>query len=207
MRVLSLDASTKTGWALFVDGKLADSGALTPVKVADFNVNDHETQKKPAYPYNIVDAALTIAREIREFLTRVAVRPDIVVVENTNKGKNRHTQRVLEFMHFCILMMLRELPQKMVYMDTSEWRKIVGLEATKEDKKQNAKLSAAKKAAKKKGVKLDKKALGIRGKINVKHRAVRMVNEKYGKNLKMKDNDQADAILMGEAYCRSHAGT
>ena len=39
-----------------------------------------------------------------------------------------------------------------------------------------------------------------RGKISKKHLAVRMVNDLYGKQLKLKDNDEADAILMGQAY-------
>jgi hypothetical protein len=47
----------------------------------------------------------------------------------------------------------------------------------------------------------DVKAGKKRGKISKKHLAVRMVNEKYGKKLKLKDNDEADAILMGQAYC------
>jgi len=200
MRVLSLDASTKSGWALFVDGKLTDSGALTPVKIEDFNVNK-DPQLSPHYPYNIFDGARQVSVLVHELLMKCSP-VDVVVVENTNKGKNRHTQRFLEFMHFCILGMLRSVKQPMVYMDTSEWRQIMGLAATKEDKKSNAKLSKAKRVALAAGVKLDKKTLGIKGKINVKHRAVRMVNEQYGKKLKMKDNDEADAILMGEAYCR-----
>jgi hypothetical protein len=198
MRVLALDASTKTGWALFVDGQLAESGALTPVKVVNFNVNDKETQHKPEYPYNIVTAAETVTKAVSALM--FTTKPDIVIVENTNKGKNRHTQRVLEFIHFCLLKEFQAATQLMLYMDTSEWRSIVGLWATKEDKKANAKLSKAKKAAADAGQKLDKKVLGIKGKVNKKHLAVRMVNEKYGKNLKQKDNDEADAILMGQAY-------
>ncbi len=183
MRVLALDASTKSGWALFVDGELTDSGALAPVKIEDFNVND-DPHKSPKYPYNIVDGAHKIARQVYDLVTGIAVRPDIVVIENTNKGRNRHTQRILEFMHFTILMMLRDLPMDMVYMDTSEWRSIIGLWMNKEDLKNNRDVKAGKK----------------RGKITKKHLAVRTVNARFGKKLKQKDNDEADAILMGQAY-------
>jgi len=198
MRVLALDASSKSGWALFVDGILTDSGALAPVKIDDFNVNK-DPHLSPLYPYNIFDGARQVSIVVHEQLMKCSPI-DVVVIENTNKGKNRHTQRFLEFMHFCILGMLRSVKQPMLYMDTSEWRKIVGLWTSKEDKKANAKLSKAKKAAEEKGKKVDKKALGIGGKISKKHLAVRMVNEKYGKKLKLKDNDEADAILMGLAY-------
>jgi hypothetical protein len=69
------------------------------------------------------------------------------------------------------------------YMDPSEWRKIVDLKLSKADKDNN-------KAVKKKEK---------RGKITRKHLSVRMVNEKFGKSLKIKDNDEADAILLGFA--------
>jgi len=204
MRVLALDASTKTGWALFVDGQLAESSELAPVHVEHFNVNDRNTQNSEWYPYNIVVAADDVCAGI-EALVHVK-KPDIVIVENTNKGKNRHTQRVLEFIHYAVLKMLRSRAQRLKYMDSSEWRQIMGLAATKEDKKQNAKLNKAKRSAEAKGVKLDKKALGIKGTITVKHRAVRMANEKYGLKLKQKQNDQADAILMGQAYVNRSQG-
>jgi hypothetical protein len=182
MRILALDASTKTGWALFVDGKLTESGALPAMPVEDFNVNK-DPQKAPKYPYNVVDGALRIAEGIKALVEKCDA-VDVVVIENTNKGKNRHTQRLLEFMHFCILIMLRSMPKQMEYMDTSEWRSLVGLWMTKDDKKNNRDVSAGKK----------------RGKITKKHLAVRTVNERYGMKLKQKDNDQADAILLGQAY-------
>lgn len=183
MRVLALDASTKSGWALFVDGQLSNSGVLDPVPVEDFNVNK-DPQLSTKYPYNIVEGARKITAQVLDLVRRCGTL-DVVVIENTNKGKNRHTQRILEFMHFCILVMLQELPQKMAYMDTSEWRKIVGLWMTKDDLKNNRDVKAGKK----------------RGKVTKKHLAVRMVNEKYP-DLKLiqKDNDQADAILLGLAY-------
>lgn len=181
MRVLALDASTKCGWALFVDGKLVESGALAPVSIEDFNVNK-DPHLSPLYPYNILDGAEDVARllwnKVRE------TRPDVVVLENTNKGKNRHTQRILEYIHFSFTRGFRNHPHMLKYMDTSEWRKIVGLWMSKSDKKNNREVSTGKK----------------RGKITKKHLSVRMVNEKFNKSLKLKDNDEADAILLGLAF-------
>jgi len=196
-RVLSLDISTSTGWALFVDGKLERSGLLPKVLITDFNVNK-DPQKSPAYPYNIVTAAEKVVDQIDELIASVG-GVDALVAENTNKGKNRNTQRALEFIHFAFLKRIQNrLP--MIYMDTSEWRKAVGMWMSKEDKKANTALSKATKAAKAAGQKVDKKTLGIKGKVNKKHLAVRMANELYGLTLIQKDNDVADAILMGRAF-------
>lgn len=196
-RVLSLDISTSTGWALFVEGKLESSGLLPKVLIEDFNVNK-DPQKSPAYPYNIVTAAEKVVDQIEDLIATLG-GVGALVVENTNKGKNRNTQRALEFIHLTFLKRIQnKLP--MSYMDTSEWRKAVGMWMSKEDKKANAALSKAKKAAAAAGQKVDKKALGIKGSVNKKHLAVRMSNDLYGLTLKQKDNDIADAILMGRAF-------
>jgi hypothetical protein len=188
-RVLSLDASTKTGWALFVDRELLKSGALPKVKVEDFNVNK-DPQKSPKYPWNIMDAAEAMSRLMADLVAEH--KPDYVVIENTNKGKNRNTQRLLEWIHYVWVRNMRHLPIVLKYMDTSEWRSLVGLWMTKEDTKRNREVKAGKTK--------DPETGKRRGKLNKKHLAVRMTNELYGKKLKLKDNDEADAILMGRAF-------
>ncbi len=179
-RLLSLDVSTSTGWALFVDGKLECSGVLPKVLITDFNVNK-DPQKSPAYPWNIITAAEKVVDQIEELINSLG--PTDLVVENTNKGRNRNTQRALEFQHFALLKRIQgKFPMK--YRDTSEWRKAVAMWMSKEDKKNNKDVSAGKK----------------RGKITKKHLAVKMCNELYSLGLKLKDNDRADAILMGRAH-------
>lgn len=187
-KVLSLDLSTKSGWALFIDGKL-DSYGLIRVKVEDFNVNSKPgPEKSPKYPWNIMDAANGMGQKILE-LTSEHI-PDTIVIENTVKGsKNRHTQRILEWIHKSVLEKLRPLGKKIFYMDPSEWRKILELRLSKEDKKNNGLIN--------KGL---KKELGLSGKINKKHLSVRHVNQKFRLNLRIKDNDIADAINLNLAY-------
>jgi hypothetical protein len=180
MRVLALDASTKSGWAIFSDGKLTESGQLEQVSVENFNVND-DPNKQPIYPHNILEAAEKIGRRLQWFVKDNA--PDIIVVENTVRGKNRHTQRLLEWIHLEIVRRLRNVAP-IVYMDPSEWRAIVEMRLSKDDKKNNRDVSKGKK----------------RGRIGKKHLSVRMVNERFQMSLKLKDNDRADAILLGLAY-------
>lgn len=181
-RVLALDVSTKTGWALFVDGKLADSGELAHVKGVDFNVNN-DPQERPNYPHNILDVAEEVVRRIERMMCTLPAL-DVVVVENTNKGKNRHTQRMLEWIHLELVRFFRKSALPFRYIDSSEWRGIVEMKMSKEDKKNNRDVSAGKK----------------RGRINKKHLAVRMCEQKFGLKLKMAENDRADAILLGLAY-------
>ena len=186
MRVLSLDLSTSTGWALFEDDKLIAHGRLEQIHVKDFNVNAHPN-KSSAYPANIIDAAKKIAALVREQLD--THRPDHVVVENTVKGRNRHTQRILEFIHFTVLeeLLSRRLP--FTYLDPSEWRKILDIRLSADDKANNKDVKAGKK----------------RGKIGKKHLAVRAANERFGLALKQKDDDVADAILLGLAHIQPPA--
>src|SRR6266481_4662318 len=59
-RILSLDLSTKSGWAVFIDGILEKSGELEKVNVVNFNVND-KPWTQPEYPWNVMDAAHAIS--------------------------------------------------------------------------------------------------------------------------------------------------
>ena len=69
---------------------------------------------------------------------------------------------------------------------------------TKEEKKQNAQIRKKKKAT---GATVVKNEEGKRiGKIGKKHVNVRRANELFGLELKLKDEDRADAILLGYAY-------
>jgi hypothetical protein len=182
MKLLALDISTKTGWAIFENGAYKTSGALDKVFIEDFNVNK-EPQKSSAYPWNIIDAADQVSRSILALYNEHL--PDVLVLEDTNKGRNRATQRALEWIHSAVLKILRPNGKSIKYMDSSDWRKTVGLKLNPDQKKNNKEVSAGKK----------------RGKINKKHLSVLMTNEKFGLQLKLKDNDQSDACLLGLAYC------
>lgn len=177
MRVLALDVSTKTGWALFEDKIYSKSGYIEKTHTKDFNVND-EPNKSPLYPHNLVEAAEEIACRILNLVNEL--KPDRIVVENTVKGRNRHTQRLLEFIHFALIKAI----QKFDYMDPGQWRYVVGLKMNNDDKKKNKAVNSGE----------------ARGKITKKHLAIRKVKELFGLDLLVKENDRADAILLGVAY-------
>ena len=125
--------------------------------------------------------------------------PKAIVIEMTNLGKNRWSQRALEFCHFALLGKLRSLNIPIYYLDSSAWRKTMKVGLSKEQKASNAKLSKAKSSAKKANKKLDKKALGIAGKVTKKHAALIRVKELLDLDFKMKDNDLCESLLLGLA--------
>jgi len=208
MKVLALDVSTKTGWAVFdnSDGmplveKLTKHGLIkNPQKVGEYG----------KYPWSYLNACEAMAQQL--LLLAQTEKPDVIVIEETNGcSKSRYTQKVLEFLHCCLLdrLAVYMTVTPVYYINSSEWRKTLGLVLSKEDKKNNKKLKVAKKLAEATGKKLNRVELGVRGITNKKHVAVRYVNETYGLNFLVRDNDIADAICLGTAYikgCRTCDG-
>ena len=89
--LLSLDLSSKTGWACFEDNKLVSYGLIEcPVK--DFSINGH-VEQTPNYPFNLIACANEISDEVAKQC--YSLNPGVVVIENTVKGRNRHSQRLL----------------------------------------------------------------------------------------------------------------
>lgn len=193
-----------------VDGRLLKSGTL-----------DYPVDNDLEYPWSIRQRAKNVALDIIYLLEHLIIsdkpipKPcpiDTIVIEETNMAKARYSQKFLEFMHAFTLNELLDYKcfnskyeyarPSVVYVNTSDWRRAIGISLSKEDKKLNAKLSKAKSLAKKNGEKLDKKKLGIKGKVNKKHKAVNYVNETFNLQLKVKDNNEAEAICMAHAYSK-----
>jgi len=197
LKVLALDVSSKTGWAV-IEGEQSGQTYLGGCGVIKLGKTIDQCG---AYPWSYVFAAQDMASKIKELVERI--KPEVIVIEETNKGKNRYSQKFLEFTHIKILESLgTSVP--LFYVNSSAWRKTLGIELTKADRKNNSKISTAKKISRNtgEGVHKVKKALGVRGRIGKKHLAVRFVNETYELQLKQKDNDTADAICLGTAYLR-----
>lgn len=200
MKVLALDASTHAGW-FFLEG---EPGDLKP-KILDHGLIENEGTIKTFgdYPWSYVHAATNIANQLADLVTRFT--PDVVVVEETNLGRARYSQKILEFIHLSLLCQIMAV--KVIYISSSVWRQTIGLSLSREDKKNNNKIYRAKKFARETGFSLaeSKTRLGLKGKgkINKKHVAVRYANELYPElKFKVKDNDRADALCLGLAYFR-----
>lgn len=192
MTILALDISSNTGYALLTEG-----GSL---KAWGNLWNDKVVHEHGEYPWSYVDAAGSIAEKVEAVVNKY--NPGRVIIEETNKAKARYTQKFLEFTHLSVLKMLRNQGYTglVTYISTSIWRRQVGIELSKEQKKANAKLSKAKSKAGGSLTPAEKKALGVKGRVTKKHIAVQEVNRRFGLEFKQKDNDVAEAILLGCAY-------
>ena len=177
-KVLALDISSNTGYSIMKNGELLDHGVLS-VTAEDFNVNNYP-ERSPKYPYNIWKASDDMGYQVLNIA--LGYEPDYIVIENTVNGKNRNSQRYLEWINKSCFDRLHD-KAKIIYLDPSQWRKIIGLRLTTEDKKHNALVSKKK----------------AKGKITRKHLSVRMANELYNTSFKLKDNDIADSVLLNRA--------
>ena len=196
MYILGLDVSTNTGYCILDcpdkgEPTILSRGALPKV-----------TKPKNFYPKDFVDWAEKNASGITALEARVPSngREIVVVLEETSKGsKNAMSQKILEWTHFLLAKHFLESLElgrisRLRYMMTGEWRNKVGCVMTKEEKAQNKFVSKSSDKVVK-----DPTTNKRIGKVGKKHVNVRRANEIFSLNLKLKDNDQADAILLSYA--------
>lgn len=190
-RVLSLDVSSKTGWAFMVSGG-------NSIELIDYGILPQIHEPEGTYPGNYVDWAYACFGQIEELIDRFA--PDSLVIEETVAGsKSVYSQKFLEFCHFLLAKFIRDTRIKATYMLTGAWRSEVGCKMTKEESKHNKSVRAYKAEHNNTTVAYDISGKRI-GKLTKKHINVRRANEVFGLDFKIGQNDMADAILMGYAY-------
>lgn len=175
MIILGLDLSTSTGYAVTEDGKPISYGTyLAEVNKIKTDIDLNKVSTNFTY--------LERARLTASFVSSVVstYKPDKIVIEEVNRGKNRHSQKLIDSVHCMVLDALKENAEKVIYVDTSRWRSVLSIKLSKEQRENN---------------KLVKKKLK-RGKITWKHLSVDFINERYNLKLKLKDNDQCDALCL-----------
>ena len=191
-RILALDMSTKTGYAVIdIDEDtfdLIDDGTLEKI-----------SEPEGRYPENYLDWSAKCISQIIDIYDKF--QPDELVIEETAKGsKNNMSQKIVEFIHYELALcfehggIMFDKPRR--FFLTEEWRRIVGCRMNDAEKKQNAEV----RKQRKKGIKVCKDKDGKRiGLIGKKHVNVRRANEVYGLELILKDEDRADALLLAHA--------
>ena len=202
MKVLSLDLSTTaTGWATFEDKKLLDYGVIKP-KVPGLT--------KMTYPEGALRKCLSIAEQIHELWLQE--KPNIIIIEEINRGKNRLGQKTLDGLHFIVLDALDELGAiNQIYFIDSDgatgWRSKSKLNLTHSEKQkaynkrtklQNKKIKAENKK-RPRGSKI-----ALEKEISRKTLACEKANKLFRLQLddweRTTDGDIADAILVGYAF-------
>lgn len=185
MKVLGLDLSSKPGWAVTEDAqKLIEYGTM-------FDIRENLTLTSAAKhleDYKLLDIAEAVSLRIRSLILRTD--PDLIYIEQSNQGKGLSAMKGQEFIHCSVLRIIREMgyQSRTYYIYAQSWRSLCGQKMTKEDRDHNKLVKTGQ----------------ARSKIRTKHIAVRWANEKFGLKLRMKDEDQADAIGISVGGYRMH---
>jgi hypothetical protein len=186
-KIMSLDLSTTcTGYATFLGKKLKDYGVLT-AKVKGIS--------KMKYPVASLERSKSLSDQLVTLIREH--EPDLLVVEEINRGKSRISQKTLDGLHFIFYLKLQEafpeLFNTMILMDSDGkegWRTVLDIKITPEDRKYNK--TCTKKNKKRK--------------VNKKDAAQRWVNSNWGTEFDVvankKDEDVVDAIGLGSAFLK-----
>lgn len=199
-KVLSLDISTKTGWAFAIS---SDSG----MELEDYGTLDQIHEPFGIYPDNYVTWAYRCFDSVLGLISKF--EPEVLVIEETSKGsKNAMSQKILEWLHFLIARYIKEKKIDRSYIMTESWRREIGCKMNDAEKLKNKQVRDYKKTYQKKHGKKTTVAYDINGKriglSGRKHINIRRVNEIFGDQLKeplkRKDEDQADALGLLASY-------
>lgn len=189
--LLSLDMSTTcTGWSVFNvdDNSLVTYGTLKP---------SSKGIAKLTYPRQQLTKMIDLALQMRNLIE--TYKPTLIVIEEIAGSKQRLGQKVLDGLHWIMLIHNQEFIDIIRYYDVSGsegWRNHLGLKLTEADKLAN---KEAKKLNPKLGRGVSKMPI-----YTAKDLAQRYANEKFGLGLDVQanqyDNDLADSICMGSAF-------
>lgn len=170
MKIIGLDCSTKTGYAVIDNGKLTEYGLIKSDDFPNEFMEDIKLLKRAEFQ----------AMEMAALLEKI--NPDLIVIEQTNAGKFRTSQKQLEFIHCLLLVACSDIGviEKIRYVDTSAWRRGLNIKLDADQRIHNKQVKQG----------------AVRGKITPKHLAVAYVNQEFNLKLKLKDNDIADALCL-----------
>ena len=186
--LVALDISTKTGFAVFSKESLVKYGTIFQEKTP--------LQFGP-YPIGFVLFADKLSQDILSLVKSFGAEE--VVIEETNASRQNYSQKILEFIHFAVVKSLCSNQIKVNYVRTGVWRQITGSNQNAEEKKLNAKISRIKKKTGKKIAKIDGKVVGKKTR---KHSSIRSFANHFGIELKRKEEDAAEAALLGLAFIK-----
>lgn len=187
MKLLCLDLSTScTGFAVFdAKQKLIRYGKIK-AKVKGISALK--------YPKGAYKRIINISDQIKDLVAQED--PDLILIEEINKGISRISQKSLDALHFFVIDRINLLGEELIdiikYMDTIDWRGILNIKLDEQDKAYNKGAREHNKKPKNKNNKLRI--------IDAKDLAIRHVNKRLKLDFEYEDNDVVDAICLGLAY-------
>lgn len=187
--LLSLDMSTTcTGWSVFDidERKLITYGTLKPAT---------KGVSKLIYPKQQLTKMIDLAFKIRALIEQYA--PSHIVIEEIAGSRQRLGQKVLDGLHWIVLIHIQEFIDLVTYYDvggSEGWRTHLQLRLSEQDKINN-------KEGKKFNKQMGKNVMPI---YDAKDLACRYVNQKYGLSLDPQmnqyDSDIGDSVALGDAF-------
>ena len=137
MKVLGLDISKHMGYAI-VDGDTRVESGTFDVDADALGFKGSDTQGRLLVDeYGYIAEAIVLAHKVHALY--LEHQPDWIYIEQTNNGRNRTSQKELEFLHYGILRLLGDegVGHKVRYVDTSTWKSGLKIRMTKEQSKHN----------------------------------------------------------------------
>jgi len=200
LKYISLDISTNTGYAVFEDAKLINYGVFTR-KVKNYKADVRTYKDLPdCYPENFLETVDIITEECMKLIVDNQI--DMAIIEHPENGKQRLSQRLLEWTHLTLVRALKAANVPFKYILVSDWRRVVNcyLKYWPEHQIWNKEVKKAKAKAipTKKGTlvpKIDGKRVSA---MNQKKLSILIANQHY--LISVKDDNIADAINIGRAY-------
>ena len=201
-RVLSLDVSSKVGWALL---DILSDDSIVRLESGTLEKTNESDYRHLKYPLSYLEWSANTWQKIESLIHRC--QPTHLSIEETTikvTGSNNYSQKFLEWIHYHLATFLIANSGKYeyAYYKTDQWRVIVGCNTmTDEDKKKNKMVRDYKKANPKSRFTYDPEGKRI-SKVTKKDLNIRKANEVFGLNLIKKNEDEADGILLGYAFAK-----
>lgn len=204
MLVLGLDLSTKPGYGLLRVSEATGEPSL----LAYGTLRPEEGDLDGKYPYSFVRQSGVVAGRVVDKIKELENdhgRINTIIIEETTASSQAYSQKILEFIHQDVLGFIEsdlaygyDRKKDVYYIRDGVWKSITGARLSIEEKRNNARISRAKKTT---GKKVIRQIKGEKVRKVTKYDAyIRRANEIFNLDLKRKDEDTAAAILVALAF-------
>ena len=194
---LSLDLSSKTGWAVWDAQKLQDFGLIVE-SIPDLKHNKRSySDLSPRYPQNYIDCIDRLLAKLELIFDKYPI--SLIVIEHTEGSSFRFSQKYLEWLHFAFWTKFSS-KYRLKYLLNKDWRQATDcyIKCWPEFEQHNKLHSKLKKKLKSSVVKHEGKRIG---RVDQKKLSVHIANILI-ESINMKtisDDNIADAINLGQA--------
>lgn len=215
MIITALDLSIRTGIAVFDTSKIGEEILIeasnydckhkSPLSLNLIEKDQSKSRKRKSnrmkydssnHPDDFVEF---IDQYINELILKIIEltqdkRVDIFVIEQTNKGRDRWRQKMLEWLHLIFYQKINyPIKKRIEYVDSFEWAKILNLSLSKHERKHNKEIRQHNRSK-------SESQTRMTGITDSKDLSIRFAEEKFNLKLLKKENDIADAICLGYAW-------